>query len=215
MNIYKRLRDFVLLLLSNRSARLDLSLLLGTLLNLAYISGNAASALIYRSVWSATVTAYHLMLIIIRVYILSSGKASRDGEGGKRALLRVGVLLFFLDLASGFMMVYTIRRESFIRYSGIILLGFLIYTLYSVISSTFAMKKHSDDNRDLHFAAKCITLSTSLMSVFNLQYSVFSFLGTNLRLTGRIILLGGIIVFSIILSLSVRLIKRSREQDSQ
>lgn len=215
MNIYKRLRDFVLLLLSNRSARLDLSLLLGTLLNLAYISGNAASALIYRSVWSATVTAYHLMLIIIRVYILSSGKASRDGGGGKRALLRVGVLLFFLDLASGFMMVYTIRRESFIRYSGIILLGFLIYTLYSVISSTFAMKKHSDDNRDLHFAAKCITLSTSLMSVFNLQYSVFSFLGTNLRLTGRIILLGGIIVFSIILSLSVRLIKRSREQDSQ
>ena len=210
MIIFKRIKDAILLLKANRAVRLNISLLFGSALNFAYIAGNIASAFMYQSIWSATVTVYHLMLIIIRVYLLSSRDASVVDEKADRVCLRVGVLLLLLDLASAFMMIYTIRQQSFVRYSGLIFLGFLIYAAYSVTSSLLAMKKHSNDNRRLHFAAKCITLSTSLMSVFNLQYSIFSILGADARLTGRIILLGGILIFSVILSLSVRLIKSSR-----
>lgn len=211
MSIFRKIKNLFLLLLSSRAARLNLSLLAGSLLNCTYIAGNIASAVLYRSVWSATVTVYHLMLIIIRVYLLSARGVSERDEKNHRVCLRVGVLLLFLDLASAFMMIYTIRRGSFVRYSGVILIGFVAFAVYSLTSSIFAMKRHSDDNGKLHFAARSISLSTSLMSVFNLQYSVLSLLGADSVLMGRTIMLGGLVVFSVILTLSVRLIRRSRK----
>ena len=201
-------KDLIAHLLSSRTARLKLSLFGGSLLNLLYLAGNAASALLYNSVWSATVTVYHLMLIIIRVYLLSEGKIDRAGQSINRICLRVGILLLFLDITSAYMMIYTIERGSFVRYSGIFFFGFLVYTLYSVINSVYSMKKHANDKKRIHFVAKSIRLSTSLMSIFNLQYSFFAFLGASGEPVERAILIGGALVFTIILSISVMLLRR-------
>ena len=105
------------------------------------------------------------------------------------------------------MMFYSVSRQSFASYSGLILLGFLCFTVYSVARSVIDIKKHREGENRLYFAARNISLSTSLMSVFNLQYSVFSLLGAEFLLTGRVVTLSGIIVFSVILILSLRLIK--------
>lgn len=209
MSIYKRIKELLKLLWVSRAARLNFTLLCGALMNFAYIAGNIASALIYHSAWAATVSAYHLMLIIIRLYLLSARRLSSGGAGADQILLRVGVLLLFLDLACALIMVYTIGRGSFVSYSGFILFAFLIYAVYSLTSSVLAIKRYANDNRHLHFAARSISLSTSLMSVFNLQYSVLSFLGADSRLMGRTILVGGFAVFSVILFLSLRLIKKA------
>lgn len=209
MSFINKIRWLIHLIIVSQAARLNFTLACGALLNFAYILSNVFSAAVYRSVWSATVSIYHLILVIIRVYLLSARRVSQKSVNVDRLLLRVGVLLLFLDLASASMMVYTVRQGSFVKYSGIALFAFLFYAIYSLVVSVKVVKKRENDNNHLHFVAKNISLSTSLMSVFNLQYSVFSLLGADAALTGRAILLGGISVFTVILFLSVRLIKQA------
>lgn len=207
MSIFKRIKDLTKLLLSSRAARLNLTLLGGALINLIYVLGNIASAFIYQSAWSATVSAYHVMLIIIRVYLLSARHSPSD-KAEKRVLFRVGVLLFLLDIACAIIMIYTVIQGRFVSYSGLFLFAFLSYTVYSLTSSILAIKRHGSFGNRLHYAARSISLSTSLMSVFNLQYSVFSLLGADSRMIGRAILSVGVAVFLVILFLSVRLIRK-------
>ena len=214
MNFYLKPKHLIKFLFSNRTARLNLYLLFGTLINSVYIFSNILSALVYHSIWSATLTAYHLMLIIIRIYILSQSKNS-SGKKMSAICFRVGVLLLFLDLTSAVLMIYSVRRGLYSNYSGVILLGFLSFAIYSVAKSIISMKKHKNDNKYLHFVVKNLSLSTSLMSVFNLQYSLFSFFGANSYVTTRAIFLCGALVFSVILSLSISLIRRSKSADFQ
>lgn len=207
MNIVKRITDRLRTLPISHTLRLNISLALGLSLNLIYIVGNLASAFIYKSVWSATVVLYHLTLIVIRLYLLSTrGSATRRGGIGS-VCLRVGLLLLLLDLTSAFMMLYTVRRGSFVRYSGIILLGFVVYALYACISSVAVMKRREGESEGLLAVAKSISLSTALMSIFNLQYSLLLLIGANMRLVARIVMLVGVAVFFVMLSLSVGLIR--------
>ena len=210
MSLFKKIKWLVHLLLFNRAARLSFTLVCGVVINIAYILINIFSAAAYRSIWSATVSIYHLILIIIRIYLLSARGASKKGLNSDRLLFRVGVLLLFLDLVMASMMVYTVRQASFASYSGVVLFAFLFYALYSLIISVKTIKNRVNDNNHLQFAAKNISLSTALMSVFNLQYSLFSFLGADDILIGRVVLVGGVSVFSVILFLSVRLIKKAK-----
>lgn len=210
MSLFKKIKWLVHLVLFNRAARLSFTLVCGVVINIAYILTNIFSAAAYRSIWSATVSIYHLILITIRIYLLSARGASKKGLNSDRLLFRVGVLLLFLDLVMASMMVYTVRQASFASYSGVVLFAFLFYALYSLIISLKTVKNRVNDNNHLQFAAKNISLSTALMSVFNLQYSLFSFLGADDILIGRVVLVGGVSVFSVILFLSVRLIKKAK-----
>lgn len=212
MNNYRSLADrvahFIKLLFSSYDLRLNLSFVCGAIINLVYLAGNVASALIYDSVWSATLSVYHLLLIIIRVYLVFV--ANSDSIDLDKTLFRTGVFLFLLDLSCAFVMLYTICRGSFIRYSGFFLFAFTVYVVYSLAKSSFAIKKHINDNNHLHFAMRSLSLSTALMSVFNLQYSLLSLLGADLKLTGRIIVVCGALVFIVILLLSIGLIRKSK-----
>lgn len=193
---------------NNRTVRVNLSLMGGMLINCSYIAANFASATIYSNSWSATVTLYHLTLMAARIYMLTAIRSTMAGQGDK-ICLRVGLLLLFLDLTSAAMMIYTLRRQSFTTYSGLILFCLSVYAVYSVSSSAIAVINHRKDNNKLHLAAKSISLSTALMSVFNLQYSLLFFLGADVRLVWRAIALGGVVVFSVMLALSLRLIIRA------
>ncbi len=208
MKLKAKLINYVELLFESPTARIIPVLFGGTFMNFLYIATNAASAFIYRNIWSATLTVYHLMLIIMRIYLLTVGRSASADSSGRRLCLRAGILLLLLDLASALMMFYSISQASYASYSGAILLGFLIFTVYSVTRSVIDLRRHKDGENHLYFTARSITLSTSLMSVFNLQYSLLSLLGADSELTGRAILLCGLSVFSIILFLSLRLIRR-------
>ena len=192
------------------SLRFRLSLYLGLILNIFYLSGNIHSALAYRSLWSATVTIYHTIFIIIRLYLLSA-----DGDKEipyiRSVCRRVGLFLLLLDLAAAVMMLYTVRSESFFRYSGVVLLAFFTYTVYSLSSSILGMKRYVNDKKPLHFVARNITLAAAMMSLFNLQYSFLTSLGAGIALTYKLITVCGFGVFLVIIILAVRLIVKTPE----
>ena len=206
MKLCKNIKDFAFWLYNSHRLRLKFSLIGGILLNLFYIIGNIASTFLYGSIWSATLTVYHLTLVVIRLYLLSARGGSGRENNSAIICLRVGILLLFLDLSAAVMMIYALRMSNFVRYSGVILLGFIGYSAYSFFTSLRVMRR--EENRaGVQFVAKNITLSTSLMSVFNLQYSFLSLVGASLKIIGRLIFLGGVVVFFVILVMSVRLIR--------
>ncbi len=214
------LKSLAAILISSPALRLDISLHFGLIMNVVYIAENLASAVIYKSVWSATVTVYHSLFVIIRAYLIRSRRLAEMGETSQgrinRICLRVGVILLLLDFAALALMLYTIRQDRHAEYSGIVLIGFLIYTVYSLISSLYGVLKWSNDNKPLHFAAGNMTLAAALMSVFNLQYSLLSSFGLDSLSILRAGTAGGAVIFFTIIFLACRLIiKNIAPPDSQ
>lgn len=213
MKKYEKIKSLILSIISSPVIRFDLSLLLGLAMNLVYITGNFLSAVLYRSLWSATVTAYHSFFVVMRTYLIYSRGRLEEYRTDSRKIhlvcFRVGITLLLLDFLASAMMLYTVRQNRQVEYSGIVLLGFLIYTLYSLLSSLYGMKKWKNDNQPLHFAAKNMTLAASLMSFFNLQYSLLSSLGAGTVFIRWANTAGGVAIFLIIIFLALRLIVRS------
>ena len=112
-------------------------------------------------------------------------------------------------------MIYTIRSGRVVSYSGVVLLGFVIYTVYSLASSLVGMKRHLNDNQPLHFAARNMTLAAALMSVFNLQYSVLVTLGASYYIIDRIIAISGFSIFFVIILLAIRLVVKNLPRGSK
>ncbi len=206
MEFIKKTRLFLLKLIKNPSLRLRVSLFFGAIINFVYLAGNMASALLYNSLWSATVTVYHFMFMAIRMYILFTVRGEK--KNSLDVCLRVGIFLFILDILAAMMMAYTVNTGSSVHYGGLVLLYFLFYTVYSLTSSVLGMKKWRNDNKPLHYAARNMTFASSLMSVFNLQFSLFSTIGLHSSLTEIMIILGGFAVFFVMIFLSFRLIMR-------
>jgi hypothetical protein len=107
------------------------------------------------------------------------------------------------------MMMYTIRKGGAVSYSGRVLLGFVIYTVYALSSSILGMKRHANDNQPLQFAARNMTLAAALMSVFNLQYSLLVSMGASSYIIDRIIALSGFSIFFVIILLAIRLVVKN------
>ncbi len=203
------------LFFTSATFRLSLSLFFGMIINFFYIASNLSSAFLYKNIWSATLTVYHSLFLLIRFYLISAKRRCKTEEEMKNVCLRTGVFLLFLDLAATVMMAYTIRSGRVTRYSGVVLLCFVIYTVYSLTVSIVGMKRHSDDNQPLHFAARNMTLAAALMSVFNLQYSILVSIGASSSVINRIISLGGFSVFFVIVLLAVRLVVKNLPQSSR
>ena len=207
---HEKIKSLVQNLLKNHRVRLRISLFFGAIINLFYLLTNLVGALKYNSIWSATVTGYHLLFVVIRSYLLFYQKKGRVVRPRGVLLLRVGTFLLLIDLMTLFLMTYSLVLGQSTSYSGSLLICILIFTLYSLTISILGMKRGLNDNNPLHFAAKNLSLAAALMSVFNLQFSLFSSIGIDLMLSKRLIALGGIFSFLFIAYLSCSLIAKGR-----
>jgi hypothetical protein len=211
MSNFETIRAGIYKLFSSKALRMKLSLTFGALLNFIYIAGNIASALLYQNLWSATLPAYHLVMITIRLYLLSAARNSADKPKELRICHRVGVLLLLSDLAAAFIIIYTLQRGAHSSYSGVIFLGILCFSVYSLTSSIMAIRRHRGEKNYLHMTARTISLSTALMSIYNLLHSFFALAGADFQASSLVVLLAGVGVFSAILVLSLRLMCLTRQ----
>ena len=141
--------------------------------------------------------------------LLSAKHRCKTPRQISRVCLRTGIYLLVLDALVGAIMIYTIQSGRVIRYSGTVLFGFVIYTVYSLSSSIIGMKRYLNDNQPLYFATRNMTLASALMSVFNLQYSVLVTLGASSYIIDRIIVFSGFSIFFVIILLAIRLVVKN------
>ena len=202
-----KIKIYIHALVFSPALRLYFSIFLGLVVNVIYIVSNLHTALIHRSFWSSAVIVYYLMFILLRLYLLHA--RGKDEHTVLRSCLTVGILLLILTALAGVIIAHSVINDNSSRYSGFVLIGFFIYTVYALTSSLLGMKKWLNDNQPLHFAARSVTFAAALMSVFNLQYSLLTSLGLSEIILKRANALGGFSVFFLIMLLGVSLIFKS------
>ena len=164
----------ILRLVYDKAHRLRVTLALGLVFNLAYLLFNLAPALMYGSVWALSSTVYYVILIVLRSMIIMRANRPNSLENGYRTVLDVGVFLLFLDVAVIFMIAYTASRGRVLPYSPYFVIGYAIFTAYSLAISLVGILNSLRRDIPLHFAARNLTLTAAIASTYSLQHSVLT-----------------------------------------
>ncbi len=207
------LRTVLAFLINNPSLRLDISLLGGAIMNVLYITTNLLSVFFGGGTWPLTVTVYYSVLLIVRLYLF--GYRELEGGGPEdiarlyHVCRRVGVFMLLLDFLASVMMVYTVTAGNIREFRGVFILGFALFTVYSLSSSVIGIVRLRRRNTPLALAARNLTLASALFSVFNLVFSLLTTLGADTAVIRKANAAVGTSSFFIIISLAVYLIVKS------
>ncbi len=182
-------------------------------MNLFYAAENLTSAIIYENVWWGAVSLYYFLFIAIRIYLLFAQRAINRGKAKpvteSAVCRRVGAFLLVIDVLLMATTTFSSIFSDRLGYSGLVLLGFSAYTAYSVTASILGILRAKQRRSAVNYAARNMTLTAALASLYNLQYSWLLFLRLEENLRDGVSILVGIIIFSVMLSLAIRLVKRS------
>ncbi len=151
----------------------SISLFFTGLMNLLYISASIFSGVFYNSLWYFSLTLCHLLLLFSRFYLFSktSHKEPTEKEG-KRISGRIGIILLGLNLLALFLSIYSLLSEKSTSYGNRPLPIFFLFTLYSITLSLLGLKRGKREPEYVYISYRTITLTTAMISLYNLVYSV-------------------------------------------
>lgn len=173
----KGFAGYISVVLKNKTVRFYVCVFLGLLINACYIIFNLVSGIVYGNAWFITVAAYYTLIVSVRYLILGS---SRSTHGGYEcsiediiAIKTCGILMLILGVPITGMIIYTVISDRIYKYSSLVFVLLFIYAAFSVLraaSGIFSSVRKSAATNVVHY----IRMSSALLSLFNLQTSVFS-----------------------------------------
>ena len=162
--------------LASGKTRLHLLLIKSLTAGGIYAAANLVSAIRYRSVWFLSVAVYYLLLLLTRYLLFRQNKRADSVEdvsdfvGYRRASL----IMLAVNAAMAVMIVYTVGGRRNEAHSRIILAWLAVYSLTVFLYNLFCLLQHRDGKSTLRHVYRIISLSASLMSIFNFQCSLLS-----------------------------------------
>jgi hypothetical protein len=165
----KKIWEIISLYIRDRSARLNLSIFLGLILNVLYIFFNLVFGIAYRNVWFITVSAYYSIIVFLRYLVIN------EEENNSRAALEssknAGLLMMILGIPVTGIIIYTLLLGISKKYSYLLLLFLGLHSLFTITRSLWSFLRMRGDGVVAR-AAHSVRLSGALMSVFNFQTAV-------------------------------------------
>ena len=164
---------FVSLYLNDSKVRFNVGVLFGLVLNCFYIVFNLIYGIKYENAWFVTVSVYYTLIVILRYFAIDSG------DGGSRTENEAlsGILMLILSAPMTGMIFYTVITNSSHTTPKSTLPVFAVYAFYSILRAVFGLFSSKNREKKYRRNAHAIRLSLALLSLFNLQTSLFSFLG--------------------------------------
>lgn len=194
--------------------RAELILKLGLSLNAGYAIFKLSSGVFYRSFWFGAVGIYYILLCSLKFYLLHSGfPAERRSRTGQLMTLRnCSVLLLFLNLTMSLIIFYLIRQNKGFSYSDFVLLASALYTLFRLVAAFSDIVSFKRLHIPVLAAAKSISMSVALMSLFSLQVTLLDRIKAENNLKYALnILSGGLIIIAVISIAVTSIVKAERE----
>lgn len=162
-------------------ARTELLLSIGLVVNVGFAVYNLCTGVYYRSVWFGGVAVYYIMLCLIKFFLLLKGfDGKKDNKCKFSDLLICGIMLLVLNLTVTALIFQMIWQNRSHFYEKSVIFAAAIYTVIRLFAATYdsiSLKKH---NNPTLFAAKALSLSVALMSVFSLQTSLLDRMAVDL-----------------------------------
>ena len=154
---------------SDSSVRRNVGAFFGIFINSFYILINLIWGIKHLNVWFITVAVYHLLILFMRYFSIDTSGAEGRGE-------LVGALMTVLSIPITGMIAYTVLTSSARGYPKSSLPVFAGYAIFSIFRAVYGLLSVRRDGAPSLRATHSIRLSLALMSLFNLQTSLFAFL---------------------------------------
>lgn len=146
----------------------------------------AVFKLVYSAVtsafWFGAVSIYYILLCVVRFYLikeLPENNAVGNYYKEMKTYRITGVFLLGLNMALSVMIFEVVRDADWSHYRGFMIYAVAGYTFYCLIMAIVNLVKYRKLNSPVLSAAKCINLTTALVSLFSLQTALLNQFGDN------------------------------------
>lgn len=150
----------------------------GALMNAIYTVFRIVTGVLYSSVWFISLSVYHLVLGLLRAYLIRCRKNEKTRSLGivyeYKCFAKTARLLFLLNIPMAGMILLTVIKNSGFLYPGYVIYVSAIYTFYMAILSVVNLVKYRKIGSPVLSAAKVINFIAAMMSVLGLQTAMLS-----------------------------------------
>lgn len=174
-NIIKLLRKFKFTstLLDNYGYRTMMFSIVGFVLNVAYVVFIGILAIVTQSAWYIAITAYYLILTLVKGNIFYSKKKYNTELKKARAYRFCGIMFILLMLAFSGVIVLIYTSNMYFEYAGIMIYAVAGYTFYKLTLAIINIFKARHQN-DLYIQSlRNINLVSAMISIIVLQVAMF------------------------------------------
>lgn len=155
-------------------------LALSLTINLCYAGFKLACAVRYSSFWEGAIAVYYILLCIVRAYLICGiPTEGQEQEIGRelRHYRATGVFLFGLDVALSGVAAQIVRYGYGSNYPGTLIYVAAIHAFYCLTMAVINTVKYRKFHSPVLSAAKAVSLTTALVSMFNLETAMIAQFG--------------------------------------
>lgn len=173
-------KPFFRKLLSEYGFRTIIFSIVSTVLNLAFAVYNGSVAIVNHSVWFGALSAYYILLMIVRggilMYHQKRRKAIKNGQDDTQTQINdtkqygiCGIMLTFLPICLSFAILQMVIADESFVYAGITIYVYAIYAFYKIIKAVINFKKTLKSEEMTVRAFRNINLADAMVSILALQ----------------------------------------------
>lgn len=152
----------------------------GFAVNLLYSAVKLASGLYYRSLWFLFLSAYYILLAVMR-FLLFYGAKGTDGDARLKWELRryrfCGITLLFMTLALAGIAAFMVCQNRGYEYPGTLIYAMAAYSFYAVVSAAVSVRRFRRCGSPVLSAAKAVNLAAAVVSLLSLETAMMTQFG--------------------------------------
>ena len=142
-------------------------------LNIAYVIFMGVLGILSHSAWYISITAYYLVLTLIKGNVFHSKKIHNTDVKRARAYRFCGIMFIFLTLALSGIIVLIYKSNMYFEYAGWTIYAVAAYTFYTLILSIVNIFR-ARKTADLYVQSiRNVNLASALVSIVVLQVAMF------------------------------------------
>lgn len=196
--------------LENKDLRVTVMASIGFVINIAYVVFQGTTGIITRSLWYITISAYYLILIIIKSIILFYGRKNKDDNIKQIKMYKqCGIMLNLLTFVFSGIIVLVNKTGNSYEYAEIITIVVAIFTFYKIITATIHLFKARKQNNLFIQCIRNVNLVDALYSILVLQVAMFHVFGNQNNIVFNAIT--GAVIAALILFISITMIVKSNK----
>lgn len=205
-----KLGKFIKAYLISEAVRDSVGTLASVVFSGIYVIFNVVTGVIYENPLFVGVAAYYTVVLFLRYSVIEASSAT-DAAFSYKASRDAGILVLIIAVPMMGIIAYSAITQRSAVYSGIVLPILALYTFFSLFRALFKAlrSKRIEGVRDK--AVNRISLTATLISVFNLQSALLSSLGLSEYLTVSLNLFSGIILTVLVISLATLAVRECED----
>ena len=185
-------------------------------LNLAYVVLKFSMGIYYRSAWFIMLSAYYLLLILMRFLLLRSSRSGALGQNLEMEYRKsriCGGLLLLMNLILTVFVILVVKQNESYHYAGMLIYAMAAFTFYVVIMSIRNVIKYRKHNSPLVSASKSINFASTLISMLALETAMLSSFDSSTRQFRRVMVsVSGGVICVIFVATAVYMIAHSTKE---